>query len=761
MAFVAYTLDNVNILKCSPNGKILKRGTTYNDTLQIINPDPVTGTYTGWFLCKLANQAYKPDILREMRDKGYMEVPEEEKVLNWYTVQDNMLYVEFEGVTEEQLSKSIKFEVKFLSRNTNDYTYKITSDDPDFLTPESTYFLSGYPESGTNDPQLTTTLLPRQDKQFTSITLEDTNPISYTMNPENTRATVDATITGNVTFTAVTEDRETDQVNYKTITQTTTNFTMDYTEPTVVVGDEYTINCTAQAGYRFKEVNPVRILYIGESGSNEVLTYGVRDTQDHTKASITFIAPNSDIKIRADTEELPKTKTITQQGTNYTIDYTDPTVVVGETYTINGTAKAGYIFADSTPIRISYYDSNNRTAYFYGEKDKQDPTKASITFKAPDSNIKVLATLLERDDPIEVVFRLTNCSVEVDGTTYYDGDTFIVYEYESKYFKFTANTGYEFISSGSILYEVTESNPEGSYSDPIEPTDTIEFTEYVYFSSVFGSDTKAIITLGATEVSLDPPDIGDLGTFANIYKVSEEELKELSKVRFVSISEGNVTNIDYGKYINSIYYLPFELDPEIVTPTKSNNIILGEYNSKIPAHGILKPKSLFNMGTITINEKYNNVYDYKNTECTLYLPFNDPIKLNTEYCINQTLTINYVVDFYSGDTTVNIYSTLTNNLIYSSIVNVSQHIPFLTSDVSVVDKRTPQLNNTITTPFIEVTRNIPYNVNSLFGKPVIDYAQLNSFTGYIEVENIILNVNCTENEKEQIKNILTSGINIK
>ena len=748
--------SSINIVKWSDNAKVTKSGSWVN-TFEILNPDPVTGTYTGWFIFQKDNM-----YIRSFTEKrgGFTAVPKEEEILRPYFIQNGMLYVEFEGVTEEQTEIETKLSIGMNSFSNTDYTYKITSNDPDFLTTESTFFITGYPENGTNTPQLTTTLLTRQDKQFTSITLEDTNPISYTMNPENTSATVDAPITGNVTFTAVTEDRETG-TNYKTITKQGTNYTMDYTDPTVVVGETYTINCTAKAGYKFKEVNPVKIIYIGESGSNEVLTYGERDTQDPTKASITFTAPDSDITIRAETEELPKTKTITQQGTNFTMDYTEPTVVVGETYTINCTTKAGFIFADSTPIRISYIDVNNTTRYFNGEKDRQDPTKASITFTAPDSNIKVLASLLDRDDPIEVVFQLTNCSVEVDGETYQDGETFQAYEYESKYFKFTADTGYEFISSGSILYEVTESNPEGSYSDPIEPTDKIQFTEYVYFGSVFGLDNKAIITLGATEVSVDPPDIGDLGTFANIYKVSEEELKELSKVRFVSISEGNVTNIDYGKYINSIYYLPFELDPEIVTPTKSNNIILGEYNSNITVHAILKPKALFDMGSITINEKYNNVYDYKNTECILYLPFNDPINLNTEYCINQTLTINYVVDFYSGDTTVNIYSTLTNNLIYSSIVNVSQHIPFLTSDVSVVDKRNPQLNNTINTPFIEVTRNIPYNVNSLFGKPVIDFAQLNSFTGYIEVENVILNVNCTENEKEQIKNILTSGINIK
>ena len=652
-------LDNkATIKKCSDNGVISGQNREY----QVATPDPETGTYKGWFIVQKVNMAVTDFI--EL--KYYQPVPEEDRLMKFYLVQNGMLYVEFEGITEEQASSRIDIDLVTRALDTTKFSYKISSNDPDFLTPESKIFLTGYQDNGTNDSKLTTTILTRQDRQFKSLKVQDFSTLSYTMNEEKTRATVDSSIGYDVYITAETEQRGLVEIVEKNITQRGANITTDYTDTTVVVGEEYTINFIASSGYRFIEQNPIKLSYT-ENGLPQNL-YGQRDTQDPTKASITFVAPNSDIEISGTVEQIKKF--------------------------------------------------------------------------------------------VDVEVELNNCTVQVDNITYNNGDIFQVVEDDTIEFTFIADQGFEFEEIGTVRQGVREDN-QGGVTSSFTPTDKTQFTKNItirFYGS--GSTSKTVITLGAKEET--PEIVGELGSFVNIYKVTGDDLKELSKVRFVKISgTTGVESVDYGKYINSIYYLPFELDPEVVTPTKSTNIILGELDTDIVVHGILKPKVMFNMGSITINEKYNNVYDYKNTECILYLPFNDPINLNTEYCINQTITINYIVDFYSGDTTVNIYSTLTNNLIYSTIVNVSQHIPFLTSDVSIIDKRNPQLNNTVSTPFIEVTRNIPYNVNSLFGKPVIDYGQLNSFTGYVEVENVILNVNCTENEKEQIKNILTSGINIK
>ena len=654
MGFSVRIDDKAEIVKCSENGEI-KKANYLDRMFEIDNPDPETGTYKGWFIVQKDDTAVTDFI--EL--KFFSPVAEDERLLQFYPVQNGMMYVEFEGITEEQAKSRIEVDLVTRPLDNGRFNYAISSGDPNFNTPESTFFMTGYQDNGTNDSTLQTTLLTRQDKQFKSLKVEDFSTLPYTMTEDKTRATVDSSISYDVYITAETEPRGLTEIIEKNITQLGANIKTDYTNETVTVGEEYTINYVANTGYKFIEDNPIKLKYI----------------------------------------------------------------------------------------------ENNLPQYLYGQRDSQDPTKASITFIAPNSDIEITGTVEPVKRVIDVILQLNNCTVQVDGNTYSNGDPLQVFEQDTKNITFIADPDYEFKEIGTIK--------QGSVYSDLKPTDTERFSKDITFR-FYGSNptSTTVITLGAKEKA--PEIIGDLGNFANIYKLNEEELKELSKVRFVKTTgSAGVETIDYGKYINSIYYLPFELSPEIVTPTKSSNIILGEYDTDIVVHEITKPKEIFNIGSIKINEKYNNVYDYKNTECILYLPFNDPIKLNTEYCINQTITINYIVDFYSGDSTVNVYSSLTNNLIYTNVVNISQHIPFLTSDVSIVDNRKPQLNNNISTPFIEVTRNIPYNVNSIFGKPVIDYAQLKTITGYIEVENVLLNVSCTENEKEQIANILKSGINIK
>lgn len=661
MSFRVRIDKKAEIVKYSENAKV-SLVTGLNRLYEIATPDPETGTYKGWFIVQREDMAVTD--FKEL--KYYEPVPENERLMKFYPVQNGMMYVEFEGITEEQASTRIEVDLVTRALDKTKFKYTINSNDPNFKTKESTFFMTGYQDNGTNEPTLKTTLLTRQDKQFKSLKIEDFSSIPHTMNAEKTRATIDHSIGSDVYITAETEQR----------------------------------------------------------GLVELIK-----------------------------------RNIVQKGSNISTDYKDDTVTVGEEYIINFVANEGYVFIEETPIVLKYIE-NETEKYLYGQKDPQDNTKASIKFIAPNSDIEITGTVEPVKNFVDVVFELNNCTAKVDDMTFNNEDVFQVFEDETKQVTFTANKGFEFKEIGTIRHGANEDNQGGLYSE-FNPTNKTQFTKDITFRFVgSGSTSKTVITLGAKEET--PEIVGDLGSFANIYKLNGEELKRLSKVRFVKqTGTTGVEWVDYGKYINSIYYLPFDLDPEIVTPTKSNNIILGEYDTNIVVYGILKPKALFDMGSIKIDEKYKNVYDYKNTECILYLPFNDPIKLNTEYCINQTIRIEYIVDFYSGDATVNVYSSLTNNLIYTNDVNISQHIPFLTSDVSIVDKRKSQLNNNVSTPFIEVTRNIPYNVKSIFGKPVIDYGQLKTFIGYVEVDNVLLNVGCTENEKEQIRMILKSGINIK
>ena len=61
--------------------------------------------------------------------------------------------------------------------------------------------------------------------------------------------------------------------------------------------------------------------------------------------------------------------------------------------------------------------------------------------------------------------------------------------------------------------------------------------------------------------------------------------------------------------------------------------------------------------------------------------------------------------------------------------------------------------------FIEVNRNIPYTKNNnVFGGSVVEYGKIGDYTGYLECDKIVLETNATNQEQEEIKNLLRNGV---
>ena len=247
------------------------------------------------------------------------------------------------------------------------------------------------------------------------------------------------------------------------------------------------------------------------------------------------------------------------------------------------------------------------------------------------------------------------------------------------------------------------------------------------------------------------------GLFTNVYKVTDEFLKKLSTERFVSVASGGT--VDIGAYILSLYVYPFKLDDKFInpdmTPARIGTFLTSEKTNRLKTN-IME----VDIGKINIPHKYNNVYDYINTVCYVNIPYVDKIEIEPNYCIGHTVSIKFIVDLFTGESTLNIYSTFNNSIIHTEQFKLGYDIP-ITQVKTVLNQYTTPLFNKLDTSFIEVIRNIPYDVDTKFGKDTVDYGRLGDYKGYIEVENVLLNVPCTENEKEQIKNILKSGINIK
>ena len=247
--------------------------------------------------------------------------------------------------------------------------------------------------------------------------------------------------------------------------------------------------------------------------------------------------------------------------------------------------------------------------------------------------------------------------------------------------------------------------------------------------------------------------VESIGDFTRLYNPVETELTELAKVRFQN-------DIDMGQYITALFKIPFALPTELITEEK-RNIILGTYDTNVSCNGLTTYNLVVDIGEITTPEKYQNVYDYIDTECILNLPFFDKVYLSNEFVIGQTLHIEYIIDLYSGNATCNIYSSFTSGIVESVNGVISCNIPFVQKTNNSVIGLISNINkNIIDTAYIEVIRNKPYNVETVFGNETIDFGVIGSYNGFIKVSDVVLNSSATNEEKNEIIDLLKEGVTI-
>lgn len=244
-----------------------------------------------------------------------------------------------------------------------------------------------------------------------------------------------------------------------------------------------------------------------------------------------------------------------------------------------------------------------------------------------------------------------------------------------------------------------------------------------------------------------------IGEFTRLYNPVESELTELAKVRFQN-------DVDMGQYITALFKIPFEIPTDLITEEK-RNIVLGTLDTNVTTNGLTTYNMVVNVGTITVPEKYENVYDYIDTECILNLPYFDKVYLSNEFVIGQTLRIEYIIDLYSGNATCNIYSSFTGGIVESTNGVICCNIPFVQKTNNSVVGLISNINkNIIDTAYIEVIRNKPYNVETVFGAETIDFGIIGDYTGYIEVSDVVLNSSATNEEKNEITDLLKEGVTI-
>ena len=491
-------------------------------------------------------------------------------------------------------------------------------------------------------------------------------------------------------------------------TQNLSHCTSDYSNNLITPG-EHTITLTASDNYYFTEkgtlsVNGVTSDITPSGGTTQVITFNATGDVVITMTAIQNVTYN-----------------ITQNLTHCTSNYSGNTISQGE-HTITLTANDGYVFSKNGSVIVG---TTHTTITASGTTTQQ------VTFNATGNVSITMEAQAKEPDPLPfkpeytITQNLTNCVSDFSANKIVEGKHTIT---------LTANAGYIFNETGRITIgaDFTDITPSGTNTQVIE----------------FWATDNVIISMIANR------QVEQLSSFNRLYHVTDSELNALSKVRYYTSDN---TRGDYGEYITNLYEIPFDISSML---SESANIVLGWFTTHIPAQQIDGYKLELDLGVINCTMPYNNSYDYLNTKATLYIPYFEPIEIDSNSCINRTISIKLFVDLYSGYGTLKVINDFDEILANATNIVVNK-IPFVQEKSGILLRQDVLKFTDVFTPYIVVTNPIPYNRNSIFGYSDNVDKILNTCTGFVRADNIKFNTLATSSEISEIESLLNKGIYIR
>lgn len=480
------------------------------------------------------------------------------------------------------------------------------------------------------------------------------------------------------------------------------------------INSSYWFRLVADSGYKI-----VRMYRTDSRGSSVGVEYGPND-MIYPWVAVNNALVNNYLYVEIEEEVSTPLYNLEQNLTNCTSNISGSTIEETEGKEIILTCNDGFIFDEVPTITIG------RNTFEFNLNE--DSTVATIIVDIIGD--VVINAVAVKDVRVYITGNIVNATCN-----YSDGEFLKI----GKNIIITANHGYTF---------------KGSYSYT-RGVRAYEFNNYETYLEIEIDENDLNYNFYLDDDYIATREIEQLGTFVNLYKTNQTELTELSKVRFYE-ELGQIT--DYGQFITSLYVLPFNIPSDILGD--KSPILLGNFDSGVESTLITTYSFDIDGGEIEVPLKYNNIYDFINTECILHLPFLDKVYLNTEYVIGQKLTITFTIELYSGTLIANIKSSFNNEIVASVQGLIGMNIPFIQkSNGNVINSISNVYKNRIDRCFIEVNRNIPYTKdNNIFGGSVVEYGRIGDYTGYLECDKIVLETNATNQEQEEIKNLLRNGV---
>ena len=330
-------------------------------------------------------------------------------------------------------------------------------------------------------------------------------------------------------------------------------------------------------------------------------------------------------------------------------------------------------------------------------------------------------------------------------------------------FRIKADNGYIITN-----IHVNSFSPEMSKNFDVENIDEKETTFSV---NLYGqSDIEIIVTTEEVktpdpdpEPDPEPDDDYNFTIFNAIYYMDKDNLVYLANA-LPSVNLGDNSKNEVAPYIINLLRLPFAIAEKYIGDKKI--IKIGNRVYDTDSDGVRQAETIntdlvkIDLGHIEIPHKYNNTYDFVNTNVYLNIPNSQKIELPIEYIIGYNIDIEFIINLFNGEGTLNIYSDKTNTVIHSEVLQLGQEIPYFMNreKTSVGNVNIPPIvNNKIKQPFIEVIRNKPINDNMFLNK-VEKTGYLKDITGYAEITNVNLNIEATTDEISKIESLLREGV---
>ena len=263
------------------------------------------------------------------------------------------------------------------------------------------------------------------------------------------------------------------------------------------------------------------------------------------------------------------------------------------------------------------------------------------------------------------------------------------------------------------------------------------------------------------ETELDVP--VDVKGSNSVYKIADSDLETITTSRFQTVtSTGNL--IDYGQFILGFIKIPFEVDPSLIVG--SEEVRLGPVRTGVAGQVISRDRLVVPLGSISVPAVDLNSLDYQSTSCKLHLPYANPVSVDVQHVIGETIEIALSINLYDGEAQYTLKGSKFNQVFDTVTCYLDVAIPFANVVGGIPNKNNPSnvsvgVDNGIRTAFIEVERKPREMPEGFFTTAVNVEGVLLGQVGYFEVSNCELKVRATHEELERLRTALRDGVIIK